>query len=109
LSQQWLELSPLLKGNVEAQAPLNHMEPVILPRLYERTSTCCCRRVPVQSCDLFGEYSTDRASTSGHLSTASGNNGHIIGYAGCACLLREKMKKLPVWKCARTRETDLNI
>jgi outer membrane autotransporter protein len=27
-------------------------------------------------------YSTDRASTSGHLSTASGNNGHIIGYAG---------------------------
>jgi autotransporter-associated beta strand protein len=27
-------------------------------------------------------YSTGRASTSGHLSTASGNNGHLIGYAG---------------------------
>jgi fibronectin-binding autotransporter adhesin len=31
---------------------------------------------------IAAAYSTDRASTSGHLSTASGNNGHVIGYAG---------------------------
>jgi fibronectin-binding autotransporter adhesin len=31
---------------------------------------------------IAAAYNTDRASTSGHLSTASGNNGHVIGYAG---------------------------
>jgi autotransporter-associated beta strand protein len=31
---------------------------------------------------IAAAYSTDRAATSGHLSTGSGNSGHIIGYAG---------------------------